>query len=294
MVPPGTTLDVVGTVIDSRNFDLSGYARTDFFKEPNEPRPAPMVEDPKTPIRISIDGVLYVSIFTPFDPRKNWTDVLGGFCWAFRDTEDATLICKVVCTYQEGGRALGRMLQHLYRHTPFKCRIVLICGFLGEEGYNRLVAAASYVVSAALCEGQCLPLTELMACGKPAVAPGHTGLADYIDPENSFVIRSSSEPTGWPHDPRHAFRTLRQRIDFQSLLDAYAASYRVAKSEPVRYASMSTAAHQALRHHCSRAGAAERLRKILATQARPPEREHRFGRIKPRFDAPWIVETSIQ
>src|ERR1035437_7476303 len=53
-------------------------------------QPAPNVAPPLTPL--DIDGVVYTTVFNPYDGRKNWIDMLCTFCWAFRDIEDATLI----------------------------------------------------------------------------------------------------------------------------------------------------------------------------------------------------------
>ncbi|SDR62392.1 Glycosyltransferase involved in cell wall bisynthesis [Rhizobiales bacterium GAS113] len=287
LVAPGTRCDLVGTVIDSRAFDLSIYARSN-WRSPDDLPQAPMAEDPKASAHIELDGVVYVSIFNPYDGRKNWFDLMGGFCWAFRDTADATLILKL--THHECGEAMAWLLQHLYRLTPFKCRVILLHSFLDSRQYEGLVTVASYAVNASHGEGQCLPLMEYMACGKPAIAPCHTGMADYIESDNAFVVRSSAEPTAWPHDPRQAYRTLRHRINLESLVEAYRESYRVAKDDPDRYARMADEAHAALRGHCSRAVATERLRAFLATPARPAGPERRFGRLMPRADAPWIVE----
>jgi len=282
----GTRLDVTGTVIDTKSFDLSLYARSDFGASDELPQ-APMAEDPKTTAQFELDGVVYLSIFNPYDGRKNWFDLMGGFCKAFADVEDATLILKL--THHECGEAMAWLLQHLQRLTPFKCRVLLLHGFLDKRQYEGLVTTASYAVNASHGEGQCLPLMESMAYGKPAVAPKHTGMADYIDASNAFLVRSSLEPAAWPHDPRQAYRTLRHRIDLESLIEAYRESYQVAKHDAARYARMAEAAHLALQRHCSQAVAREKLRAFLAEPPRPAAPQRGYGRIKPRFDAPWIV-----
>ena len=40
-------------------------------------------------------GRPYVSVFNPLDGRKNWHHLITAFCWAFRDTSDATLVLKM-------------------------------------------------------------------------------------------------------------------------------------------------------------------------------------------------------
>jgi hypothetical protein len=102
-----------------------------------------------------------------------------------------------------------------------------------------------------------------MSAGKPAIAPPHTGMADYIDESCAFLVGSSAEPASWPQDARHAIRTRRRRIDLASLECAYAESYAVATADPARYAAMSQAATARLRAHCSAALVEARLRSVL-------------------------------
>ncbi|MFJ2988614.1 glycosyltransferase [Collimonas sp. NPDC087041] len=260
----GVELQVAGTIIDSRTTDLSLFGpnrRHD--AKPNLIRPAELAR--QQPDRVHIDGVVYTSVFNPYDGRKNWFDMIGAFCWAFRDTEDATLVLKL--THHDIKTAIDALLEDLYKLTPYKCRIVLIHGYLADAEYEKLVAATSYVVNTSHGEGQCLPLMEFMSCGKPAIAPDNTAMADYIDSENAFVIASSEEPSHWPHDPRQAYRTLRYRIDWDGLRHAYTESYRVFKQDRARYEQMSESAVSSLQKHCSQAVIGQRLREFLAAHA---------------------------
>ncbi len=268
VVPAGTRFDIGGTVIDSRTIDLSMFS--------------PIAN--RTPYRpdsqtwISLDGIIYLAVFNPDDGRKNWGDFLSGFCCSFRNTPDATLILKLV--HHGSDEHLGSVLEWIYRLTPFRCRLVLLPGFLEEDEYERLVGLTSYVVNSSHGEGQCLPLMEGMARGKPAVAPRHTAMSDYIDTPQAFVVRSGGEPMSWPHDVRMAYRTKWQRIDFNSLVEAYRQSYAVAKNDPARYARMSENAREAMRRHASVAGARERLQAIIETPARPAGPDNRYGQIR--------------
>ncbi len=285
----GAMLSLTGLVIDSRNFDLSHYDHAAWNQAGAIPLP-PEAPASRTRTDLAIEGVAYVSIFNPWDARKNWEDLMGGFCWALREAEDATLILKL--THSRTGKMLSSMLDHLNRHRPFKCRVVIQNGYLDRPDYEALVAATRYAVNTSRGEGQCLPLMEAMAAGRPAVAPRHTGMADYVSADNAFLVGSSAEPGPWPHDPRQARRAMRQRIDLESLVEAYRQSYRTARDEPDLYARMGDHAHEAMRRHCSNATAAERLTELLRQPLRPAEPSRDYGRIKPRFDAPWISDTS--
>lgn len=222
--------------------------------EPEAPPPAA----PKWPeARVTLNGVVYTSVLNPTDGRKNWWDLITGFCWAFRDTEDATLVLKMV--QGKLGFWYRPLVQMLSQLSPFKCRIVVLHGYLEDEEYEKLIAATTYYANTSCCEGLCLPLMEFMSCRKPAVAPRHTALADYVDADNAFIVEASLEHNVWPHDPRDLFRTERYRIDWESVLHAYQDSYRVAKEEPARYAEMGEHASETMRLYSSDRVVAERL-----------------------------------
>jgi glycosyltransferase involved in cell wall biosynthesis len=260
-IPPrpicaGVDLAVVGTVIDT--------AAPDF--DPNS-RELPPPAGRDDPVRLHLDGVVYCSVFNPEDGRKNWHDMLCAFCMTLRDQPDATLIFKL--SHHDPEVAFQHLQETLYRLWPFKCRVVLIHGFLDDADYEKLVGATSYAVNASAGEGQCLPLMEFMSAGKPSIAPWNTALLDYLNADNSFPVADSLEAWCWPHDPRQAFRTRRHRINFASLMQAYRDSYDVAKGDPGRYALMSDRSNADLKAHCSEALIEERLRAFLNIPAQP-------------------------
>lgn len=263
--PGGVDIHVAGSVIDTRSTDLGVYGPVHRHEpKPDLVRLAALAC--RQSVKLHIDGVVYTSVFNPYDGRKNWFDMIGAFCWAFRDIDDATLVLKL--THHDIKAAIDALMEELYKLTPYKCRVILIHGYLADPDYENLVAATSYVVNTSHGEGQCLPLMEFMSCGKPALAPDNTAMADYIDNNNAFVIDSSEEPSHWPHDPRQAYRTLRYRIDWDTLRSAYLASYRVFKQDRARYEQMAESAVHSLQRHCSHAVIAERLRQFIFAHPR--------------------------
>ncbi|VVN97954.1 glycosyltransferase [Pseudomonas fluorescens] len=251
------TLNLRGLLIDSRELDLRPYGPPAL----REGQPID-IDAPTQDCELRLDGVVYTSVLNPYDGRKNWEDMLSAFCTTFRDTADATLVLKL--THHDIEDALNDMLHHLYKNQSYRCRIVLIHGYLADPDYERLVEATSYVVNSSYGEGQCLPLMEFMSCGKPAVAPCNTAMADYVDSDNTFIVDSTDELTAWPHDPRAAYRTLRYITDWDSLCSAYQASYEVAKDDLERYARMSAHAVHSLEKFCSQASAERHLKGFFA------------------------------
>ncbi len=218
-----------------------------------------LTEDKK--VNIHMEGIIYTSVFNPNDGRKNWLDLLWGFCWAFREVEGVTLVMKLA--YYDFEAVRGMIISEIKKLSPFKCRVVALHGFLDDDSYKKLILESTYVVNTAHGEGQCLPLMEYMSAGKPAIAPSHTAMEDYVNHDNAFVVTSSMEWIHWPHDPRSALRTFRYRINWESLLRAYQESFHVAKNNPARYALMSRNAVDSLQKYCSKAIAEERLKTVL-------------------------------
>ncbi|WP_277052282.1 glycosyltransferase [Zestomonas thermotolerans] len=236
------------------------------------PRPAEAGVTPQMPellpadSELELSGVVFTALFNPYDGRKNWADMLTAFCAAFRHTPDATLVFKL--GHNEYLSAMHDMLIWMARMPRFECRVVLLHGYLDGSDFDALIRASAFAVNASHGEGQCLPLMEFLSCGKPAIAPRHSAMCDYIDEQVGFVVDSWLDATAWSHDPRLAYRTLRHQIDWASLKAAYRAAYRCVKEEPERYARMSAAAIERMRAHCSQTTAKQRLIDFLLADRR--------------------------
>lgn len=215
---------------------------------------------------VELDGVVFTAVFNPYDGRKNWQDLLTAFCTALRDKPDATLVFKL--TNREYHSAITSMLKWMAQLPEFHCRVLLIQGYLGDEDYKSLVHATSFVINASYGEGQCLPLMEFLSCGKPAIAPRHSAMIDYIDERLAFVVDSWLDSSAWPHDPRLACRTRRQQISWESLVQAYDDAYRTFKDDQAQYRKMSEQAISCMQLHCSRATAIAKLRPFLTEASR--------------------------
>ncbi len=213
-------------------------------------------------VRLEKSEIIYTTIFNPGDNRKNWQDILSAFCIALSKYPNATLILKLV--EQDSRWALDKIRAMLAQYPTFECRVIAIGDFLDVSSYNKLIATSKYTVNASHGEGQCLPLMESMSWGKPALAPQHTAMSEYVDERTAFVIKTSLEPTFWPHDRRAAIRAYRHRINWESVADAFADSFRVIETDPQRYCRMSANAIEAQRKFCSEESAFQKLEEFVA------------------------------
>jgi glycosyltransferase involved in cell wall biosynthesis len=248
--------------IDTSDFDLSAFRP----EQPpqNAERALQMLQvaarggAPGRALRL--EGVVYTSVLCPRDSRKNWEDMVAGFVWAFRNTPTATLVLKLTQAGIED--AVAPILRFLAGLGRFDCRIVLLHGLLSDAAYAALIEATSFAVNTSVGEGQCMPLVEYMSCGRPAVAPAHTAMADYITPENAFIVPSRQRSAIWPHDDRGLQRARNHQVSFAELVRRYRESYRAAQ-DPERYRRLSAAATESVRNFCSEDVVAGRLREAL-------------------------------
>jgi glycosyltransferase involved in cell wall biosynthesis len=219
-----------------------------------EPDPEPIPEPPAPPappklpeVQVALRDVVYTSVLSHREGRKNWPDMVRAFLWTHKDNPRATLLLKLPASAATEGLPV---MHHLIAgFAPLRCRILLCCGFLDDNSYAALIRATTYYVNTSHAEGLCLPMMEFLAAGKPAIAPSHTAMADYIGPDISFVLRASLEHNVWPHDPRDLFTTMRYRLNWPSINEAFAASFAVAMD--ARYAAMGAAAVIAMRAFCA-------------------------------------------
>ncbi|MBX6312839.1 MAG: glycosyltransferase, partial [Isosphaeraceae bacterium] len=213
---------------------------------------------------LTLGGLVYTSIFNLSDRRKNLPDLLTAFLLAFRDRPDVTLVLKLATNPQREYYELQEF-GPLYHGLGIahRCRVVVITDYLSDEQMADLLRVTTYYVNTSRAEGACLPLQHALAAGRPAIAPVHTAMADYLDESVSLVLRSYPEPTFWPHDPERRYETTWQRLVWSDVRDQFLRSAAIAEQEPVTYAALSTAARERMAQYASPQVVAEALRKAL-------------------------------
>ena len=194
---------------------------------------------------LELGGVVYTSIFNPDDGRKNWEDMITAFLHALRDCPDATLVLKLIARNQD---AINRVLAFYHRlDVAHRCRLVVIPSFLNEAELFELARLSTFYLTSTRAEGNCLPLMNYLAAGRPAISPSHTAIADYFDNEVGFVVQSHSEPCAWPQDSRLRWRSMWHRLVWPSLVEQIRRSYEMAKSDCGAYDAMAQAARDRMR-----------------------------------------------
>jgi len=252
--PKAASLSVDGFVFDTRGRSFPPAAAT-------PPLPDPDRRSTEMASETTLSGVVFTAVFSPKDGRKNWPDIVTAFVTAHRDHPDATLVLKMVGA--DAGLWWWELHDVLGRLPAFECRLVVLNGYLDDDAYRVLIEASHWAVNASRAEGLCLPLVEFMCAGRPAIAPLHTAMLDYITPFNALIVESDEEYCGWPHDPLNEMTTTRRRVSWSSLIEAFSKGYQIARDKQELYASLSKASQDAMHVFCSDDAVAARLDAFL-------------------------------
>lgn len=227
------------------------------------PLEKPIPYSPRATTELS--GIVYTTVCNPFDPRKNWHDLLSAFLLALGDRPDATLVLKLVTAPEQARRAVNFVLLHYHQlGIRHRCRLVLLPAHLAQAELVELARASTYYVNTSRAEGACLPLQGFLAAGRPGIAPTHTALGDYFHEGLGFVLDAHPEPTCWPHDATQRCTTRWHRLVWQSLHDALQQSYEVARQEPEQYQALADRARAQMGAHASADEVWPRLAAALA------------------------------
>lgn len=117
--------------------------------------------------------------------RKNPYGLLKAFEMAFGDKKDALLVIKTI-----NGEYVPEKVQKL-REAAQSCgaNIRFIDGYLPRHDAINLVASFDSFVSLHRSEGLGIGMAQAMRLGKPVIATGYSGNMDFMNHNNSYLVR---------------------------------------------------------------------------------------------------------
>ncbi len=221
---------------------------------------------------LELSGIVYTSIFSPRDGRKNREDLLSGFLAALRDRDDATLVVKLADA--DSLWIDGTLNYYRTAGLSHRCKVVFITDYLSQEQMLALARASTYYLTTTRAEGCCLPLLNYLAAGRPGVTPCHTAIGDYFTPNMGFIIASATERALWPQDKRIRFKTTWNRIEWPSVIEQLRNSYQLARHDRSTYEAMAAASRERMSQWVGPESVWPRLREALdSLAARLPHTE---------------------
>ncbi|MDG9925187.1 MULTISPECIES: glycosyltransferase [unclassified Pseudomonas] len=211
--------------------------------------------------RLKLYGTVYTCVLRAEDTHFRWADMLSAFCLTFRDEPNATLVLKF--THHNESSGIIPLLTVLSRLSPFRCRVVAISAFLQADEYAALISASDYLVQASEAEASALTAQEFLSAGRPVIGPAYSALADWLTPDNAFLVKGDLQPACWVGDVDKQMHLQALRLNWESLCQAFVQSYELAQQAPELYRQKSKMARDGMRVHASNEYIGEVLKRFF-------------------------------
>jgi glycosyltransferase involved in cell wall biosynthesis len=164
---------------------LAEYAPIPVHKMTYPLYPLPDSPGRRSPFRLKESSFVFLFTFDYFSTleRKNPIGLLRAFRRAFDPAEDVVLVLKSI-----NGRhdAPGRELLH---RAAEGLKVRFMDAHFPNAQLADLFAAADAYVSLHRSEGLGLGMAQAMALGKPVIGTHYSGNLEYMNPENSLLVR---------------------------------------------------------------------------------------------------------
>jgi glycosyltransferase involved in cell wall biosynthesis len=143
---------------------------------------------------------LYLAEFASSIVRKNPLDGVRAFLRAFdRGNQNVRLLLKMRSIQPGHWSNIDGYWEELEELIAGDSRIELVVGDLPEEEYWALLGSADALLALHRGEGFGYPIADAMMLGRPVVACGYSGPADFCNEETAFVVGVDVVPTPPEH-----------------------------------------------------------------------------------------------
>jgi len=183
-------------------------------------------------------------------PRKNFGDLLSGFCCAFHGRKDVVLVIKTwggdnSANFKKQVRdnVHGRLnsLHHIDRP-----RVLIISDLLPEEQVIRLMRRADVYATVSHGEGFDLPMVQAMSLGKVCVATRFLAHDHYMTDRNSIPVRYSLMPVIDAQAAHYTADQMWSRPDVAHFMEKLNEAYQLVKTGGGRLEDMQMAARKTI------------------------------------------------
>ena len=111
--------------------------------------------------------------------------------------------------------------------------------------------ASTYYLTTTRAEGNCLPVMNYLAAGRPCISPCHTAISDYFSDDIGLTLPWHPEPATWPQDSRARIKTSWARLDWPALVQRLRASYLLAREDRRAYDALAERGQQCMQQRAS-------------------------------------------
>jgi len=135
-----------------------------------------------------------------FVERKNFIDLITAFHLAFQDTDDVSLVLKCNRPGLDSKQSLAyiqKEVQEIKRKLNIKHSYkseIIITDRLSDTDMVGLHNACDCFVMPSCGESFCRPAAEALILGKTPIVTDHTGMVDFVNNKNGYIINSKKHP----------------------------------------------------------------------------------------------------
>lgn len=132
--------------------------------------------------------------------RKNFRDLIIAFHMAFKNTDNVSLVIKTSrpgSSPKEARDFISNEFENIKKSLNIKAKYkkeIIITERLSDEDMVGLHNACDCFVMPSRGESFCRPAAEALILGKTPIATDNTGMVDFINNQNGFIIPSKKAP----------------------------------------------------------------------------------------------------
>lgn len=145
-----------------------------------------------------------------FDFRKGIDLLVQGYCSAFTDEDDVSLILKIYVPQWNEDFDVVQYIRSVVPNGPHRPHILVIIEKLPREVLLSLYRSVDCYISTDRANGWGMPCMEMMAIGKPAVTINWSGSTEFMRSNNSFLIYPDAET-----EPVHPLLQARRPAEYE-------------------------------------------------------------------------------
>jgi len=177
-----------------------------------------------------LQGVFNFYFIGEFIERKNLTALLTAFHREFKSTELVNLVIKTSGNIEFINNTISKIKQELciYHNLNNYKKEFIICNRMSEQGLNSLHKSCHCFVMPSYGEAYCRPAVDALGFGNTPIVTDNTGMVDYINNDNGWVVPSRIEPVYTNNKPLPYIYTSKENwasIDILSLMRCMREAY---------------------------------------------------------------------
>lgn len=215
------------------------------------------------------DRTVFLLVANPGDLRKNLPALIDGFSIAAQ--KDPSLVLIIKLTIDNHHVTLKSVLRDglpkLYQNNEMAfgdvapCNIFVITEFLTQEQLEAIYCCSDFYLSAAIAEGQNLPLQEAMAFGVIPVCGNHTAMNDYVTADNGVLMNWQQQPATFAFEQAYGMRAF--KVPFISAEEVCNAAMRASQLSVRERQLKRSLAAMTIREGYGEEVISERIRQLL-------------------------------